>query len=190
MNGQLPEAVRNQHYHTDPIRWTCACHSFLNSRFLLCKHILSCYEPVCNRIDFFRSVQRHREPPFWTHRQLVLQPQYQSSLANTKVDKTNDIRIDEDEDIDPVVVEQDQLVNPEEEENVEADGNKFALNMQIALDIFREQQAKGNEKFEGRFMAMYTSIETLVEEVKELEHRRSMRRTWDARKHPLTMYYN
>jgi hypothetical protein len=190
MNGQLPEAVRNQHYHTDPIRWTCACHSFLNSRFLLCKHILSCYEPVCNRIDFFRSVQRHREPPFWTHRQLVLQPQYQSSLANTKVDKTNDIRIDEDEDIDPVVVEQDQLVNPEEEENVEADGNKFALNMQIALDIFREQQAKGNEKFVGRFMAMYTSIETLVEEVKELEHRRSMRRTWDARKHPLTMYYN
>jgi hypothetical protein len=121
----------------------------------------------------------------------VSQPQYQPSLANTKVDETNDTRIDEDKDIDPAVVEQDQLVNPkEEEENVEADGNRFASNMQIALDIFREQQAKGNEKFVERFMSMYVSIGTLVEEVKELENRRSIRRTWDARKHPLTMYHN
>jgi hypothetical protein len=189
MNGRLPEPVRIHHYYTDPVRWTCACHSFLNSRFLVCKHILSCYEPISDRIDFFRSVQRRREPPFWTHTQLILQPQYQPSLANTMVE-TNHTRIDEDEDFDPAIVEQDKLVNPEEEENVEADGNRFISNMQFALDILREQRAKGNEKFVRRFMAMYASIETLVEEVKELENRRCMRRTWDARKHPLTMYHN
>jgi hypothetical protein len=104
--------------------------------------------------------------------------------------ETNHTRIDEDEDFDPAIVEQDKLVNPEEEENVEADGNRFISNMQFALDILREQRAKGNEKFVRRFMAMYASIETLVEEVKELENRRCMRRTWDARKHPLTMYHN
>ncbi|KAH8656329.1 hypothetical protein BGZ61DRAFT_500287 [Ilyonectria robusta] len=175
-----------KHYHTDPARWTCACPSFLDSRFLLCKHILSCYEPVSDRVDFFRSIQRRREPPFWTHAQLVLQPQYQPLQADTKADETNDVdmdgavSIDSDEDFDPAIVEQDQLVELEEEgEDVE-----------FALDVFREQQAKGNEKFVQKFMAMYGSIETLVEEVKALENRRTMRRTWDTWKHPLTMYHN
>jgi hypothetical protein len=83
------------------------------------------------------------------------------------------------------------LVNrKEEEEEVEAGGNRFASNMQIALNFSQDQQAKKNEKFVRRFMTIYTSIETLVEELKELESQRSMRRTWDARKHPLTMYHN
>jgi hypothetical protein len=96
-------------------------------------------------LNWGRVDPRRREPPFWTHRQLVLQPQYLSSLANTKVDKTNDTRIDEGEDIDPAVVEQDQLVNLEEEENVEADGNRFASNMQIARrNVPRSQQARAD----------------------------------------------
>ena len=197
VNGRLTDRTRIQHYHTDPARWTCACPSFLDSRFLLCKHILSCYEPVSDRVDFFRSIQRRREPPFWTHAQLVLQPQYQPLQADTKADETNDVdmdgavSIDSHEDFDPAIVEQDQLVELEEEgEDVEVDGNKFASNMQFALDVFREQQAKGNEKFVQKFMAMYGSIETLVEEVKALENRRTMRRTWDTWKHPLTMYHN
>jgi hypothetical protein len=82
------------------------------------------------------------------------------------------------------------LVDPKEEEDVEADGSRFASNMQLALDMFREQEAKGNEKFARRFMAMYGSIETLVEEVKALENQRRIRRTWDSWKHPLTMYHN
>ena len=82
------------------------------------------------------------------------------------------------------------MVNPDEEEDVEADDNKFASDMQLAVEIFREQRAKGNEKFVRRFRAMYASIETLVEEVEAVENRRSMRRTWDTWKHPLTMYYN
>jgi hypothetical protein len=191
MNGSLTELTRIQHYHTDPARWICGCPSFLNSRFLLCKHIFSCYEPVSDRIDFFQSVQRRRVPPFWTHRQLVLQPQYQPSQADTKADEINDVDSDEDENIDPAMIEQDQLVEPEEEgRDVEADGNRFASNMQFALNVFREQQAKGNEKFVEKFMAMYASIETLVEEVKAVENRRTMRRTWDTWKHPLTMYHN
>jgi hypothetical protein len=164
----------------------------LNSRFLFCKHILFCYEPISDRIDFFRFVQRHREPPFWTHRELVLQPRYRPSPADPNVNEADNINID-DEDIDPVAVGEDEVViteEEEEEEDVDADGNRFASDLQLAVDIFREQQAKGNEKFVRKFMTMYGSIQTFVEEVKALENRRTMRRTWDAWKNSLTMYYN
>lgn len=42
-------------YHTNPIRWTCACEAFLQSRFLICKHILSCYEGIQEPARFFGS---------------------------------------------------------------------------------------------------------------------------------------
>ena len=66
----------------------------------------------------------------------------------------------------------------------------FAANMQLALEVIREQQAKGNERFGKKFAGMYASLETFVEEDKALENRRTMRRTWDTWKHPLTMYHN
>ena len=86
---------------------------------------------------------------------------------------------------------QDQLVELEEEDaDVEADGNMFAANKHLALEVFREQQAKGNERFIKKFMGMYASLETFVEEVNALENRRTMRRTWDTWEDPLTMYHN
>ena len=43
-------------YHTNPVMWTCACDAFLLSRFLICKHILYCYEPISNPVKFFSGV--------------------------------------------------------------------------------------------------------------------------------------
>ena len=47
-NPQHPLVVRQDllKYHTDPIKWTCACNCFLLSWLLLCKHVRSCYEEV------------------------------------------------------------------------------------------------------------------------------------------------
>ena len=158
---------------------------FLTRVFLLCMHILYFYEPVSDRVDFFWSIQRRREYPFWTRPQLVLQSQYQSLQAGTKADETNvggtdgDSDIDLDGDYDPAIVEQDQLVEPEEEEaDVEADGNMFAANMQLALEVFWEWQLRGTERFVMKFIGMYASLETFVKEAKALENRRTMRRTW------------
>jgi hypothetical protein len=163
----------------------------LNSRFLFCKRILSCYEPISDRIAFFRFVQRRREPPFWTHEQLVLKPQYQSSLADTEVDEIDDILGEDVVPIDPAGIDEDELVITNEEvEDIDKDDDKFVSDWQLALDIFRDQQAKGNEKFLRRFRARFGSIQTLVEDVKALEIERTMRRTWGARKNSLTMYYN
>ena len=62
--------------------------------------------------------------------------------------------------------------------------------MQLALDLFQEQRAKGNRNFMEKFIAANASNRTLVQEVKILQNQRTMRRTWAAWKHPATMYYS
>jgi hypothetical protein len=195
LNERLNEPVRLQQYHTDPIRWTCGCLYFLSSRFLSCKHILSCYEPVSDPVDFFRTIQRRRNYPFWTHQQLVLQPQYRPLETDTEPDKTDDNSKDDkddgddaDEDADFSTVDQDQLIDLEDDS--EEDFDAFAADVQSAMDIVREQRAKGNSKFVQKFIAKHASIRTLVQEVKVLRNQRTMGRTWAAWKHPATMYYN
>lgn len=33
-------------YHTDPFRFVCACPAFLESRFMVCKHLVFCLKPI------------------------------------------------------------------------------------------------------------------------------------------------
>ena len=198
LNQWQTEPSRLQQYHTDPVRWTCGCPYFLSSRFLSCKHILSCYEPVFDSVDFFRTVQRHRKFPFWTHQQLVLRPQYRLSEADTEPNKIDDNSTDdeghedeedeEDEGDDSSAADQDQLVDLEED--VEEDFDGFAADVQSALDITREQHAKGNSRFVQKFIAAHASIRILVQEVKLRRNQHTMPRTWAVWKHPATMYYN
>jgi hypothetical protein len=131
------------------------------------------------------------------HQQLVLQPEYRLLEAKRADDisKSDDGdgdggTSDEEEDIDPAAVNEDQLVDIEEDDDDVEDIEGFASDMQSATDIFREQQDDGNEKFVRKFMAAHASIRTLVQEVKTLQNKRTMPRTWDAWKHPATMYYH
>ena len=191
LNERQTEPVRLQQHHTDPVRWTCGCPYFLSSRFLTCKHILSCYEPASDPVDFFKTIQRRRNFPFWTHQQLVLLPQYRPSEADTEPDKADDnseYEDEEGEDADAGMIDQDQLVDLEEDAEEDFDG--FVADVQSAVDIVREQRAKGNSKFVEKCIATHASIRTLVQEVKLLRNQRTMRRTWAAWKHPATMYYN
>ncbi len=148
------EADHIQRYHTDPVRWTCGCPYFLTSRFLVCKHILSCYEPICDAVDFFRSIQRRRDSPFWTHQQLVLLPRYRPTEAITNIQSdivsSSETEDDNEEDIDLAAENEDQLVDLEE---VEEDIGGFTSDMHIALDLFQEQRAKGNRNFMEKFIA-------------------------------------
>ena len=94
---------------------------------------------------------------------------------------------DNEEDIDLAAENEDQLVDLEED--VEEDIG-FTSDMQLALDLFQEQRAKGNCNFMEKFIAANASNRTLVQEVKILQNQRTMRRTWAAWKHPATMYYS
>ena len=44
---------------TNPARWSCGCPHFINSRFLICKHLFF-YEPISAPVRFFREVRRQR----------------------------------------------------------------------------------------------------------------------------------
>jgi hypothetical protein len=122
-----------------------------------------------------------------------LQPEYRLSetkSADDVGDSADGDDGDEEEDIDPAAVNEDRLVDLEEDDDDLEDIEGFALDMQSAIDIFREQQADGNGKFVRKFMAANASNRTLVQEVKTLQNQRTMPRTWEAWKHPATMYYH
>lgn len=57
--------------------WNCGCESFLLSRFLLCEHIVHCYERPKDPNNIFRIVRRQQTGPFWVHPQLILHPEFQ-----------------------------------------------------------------------------------------------------------------
>ena len=196
--GTEPDRIR--HYHTDPVRWTCGCPYFLGSRFLVCKHLLYCFELITDRVEFFRCIQRRRSFPFWTHEQLVLRPQYRPSEAEAIIDTesgdADDIDADDidsdDDDIDGPGVYRDELVDlqaDDELDDEEADTCGFYL--RSGADIYFQQRAKGNVKFVKKVMesqASGTSIVTMAKEARKRKNRRTMPPTWGNYQHPASMY--
>ena len=74
--------------HTNPVHWTCGCPYFINSRFLICKHLLFFYEPILNPVRFFREVRRQRFPPFWIDKEFPNIGQLKSkTVFQTKIHK-------------------------------------------------------------------------------------------------------
>jgi hypothetical protein len=189
--GAEPESI--QRYHTNPALWTCACDAFLLSRFLICKHIVHCFEPVKDRVAFFSRIRRRRCQPFWVEKQLILHPEYRTSEITTDHNSSSYSSSDSDSesDLDPDALEEDKLVTIEDEPAEEVDLEGFLSSMQSAIDICRGQKAKGNVKFVEAFMAAkgMNQIPKLVEEIRKLENKRTMPLTWTRNEHPATMYY-
>jgi hypothetical protein len=182
-------------YHTDPYKWICACPAFLESRFLTCKHIIHCYEPIVDPLTFFESVQRQRTSPFWNDQQLVLRPEYlRQESQNTVLGDINatDSMIDPESNSesegDSEALEED--IGPDEDsEPMDARADGFITMMQSVVDLFQEQRAKGNDKFLDKVIAANESNRTLLTEIEQLRTKRTMPMTWGPRRHPATMYY-
>jgi hypothetical protein len=166
-----------QQYHANPTQWCCGCPSFINSRFLICKHLVFCYKPILDPVRFFREIRRQRVPPFWTDRQLTLLPEYQPTEAQATfldgdVQDTDEATNNEDplgsgtdDDIDPEAVNEDKLVSDSEEdtdpasnsnqlvmESVESESDDdeiaiFVSKVAKYAETIMDQRAKGNRKF-------------------------------------------
>jgi hypothetical protein len=175
-------------YHTNPVNWVCACRSFLCSRFLLCKHIVHCFESPSP--EFFQTVSRQTTYPFWKDRHLVLRPEYtpmtQSQIQGLDIGGQRDNNAEErqsDSDSYESESEPDEEAVP-----IEVRVAECRKMMQGAMDLFEDQVAKGNDAFLERFMVSTQSIGVLLEEVKHRRNKRSMPRTWGRYRHPATMY--
>ncbi|RIB29617.1 hypothetical protein C2G38_2297448, partial [Gigaspora rosea] len=117
------KALGSNSYATDSKTWTCSCPAYLDSRFLLCKHLVQSVCPI--KPNFFNEVKRYRSPPFWRHKDLI--PLVQG-LGPVEVDETYELEdelntnmsveneFNDETDKDPV----EQLNNETDDELVEA----------------------------------------------------------------------
>lgn len=210
-----PESI--QQYSVNPAQWSCGCPYFINSRFLICKHLVSCYEPISDPIRFFREVRRQRVPPFWTDRQLTLRPGYQPTEGQI-IFSSGDLDSDEtannedfsgfgtDDDIDPEGINEDKLVSDSEEDAdpvsnsnelvTESDDDddeiaSFVSKVEKYAEVIKDQRAKGNRKFLKKAMENTSSrsVQMLAEDILSLQQQQTMPRTWGSRKHPASMYF-
>lgn len=184
-----PEKLKE--YHTNPVNWVCACKSFLHGRFLICKHIVHCFEPPIS--ELFETISRQTMYPFWKDERLILRPEYvprmelgtpgltggeevQDNAQEALLDPSeNELELDEDE-------------KDEEAVPMAIQAAEFRKTMQDVMVVFEDQVAKGNEKFVEKFMASNKMNCTLLEEVKHRYNKRSMPQTWGRYRHPATMY--
>ena len=197
-------AVINDGYHTDPAKWTCSCPKFLKSRFLVCKHILACYEPITDRVNFFYNVARSRTSPFWVHQQLVLRPEFRqvenqgrtTVLSDGDGSEVFDDSEDDTSSIDSAAADEDHLVDPDEDPDEDADDaleedlNAFESDLLQGLDILRDQRAKGNRRFLEKYMSTARPFLKQVREIVARNNQHTMHQTWgQLTKCPATIHY-
>lgn len=178
-------------YHTDPTNWTCACESFLLSRFLICKHILSCYEDVQDPVSFFSRIRRQRHRPFWIEKQLVLRPQYlrlstpvlresdQDSGAESYTTEYGLRDMEEDS----------EEQGESEDETPKAAATRIKSTLDAVKDLVDEQAEIGNTKFLKKVEQANSKNRTLIDEIVHRKGQRTMPKTWIPNSHPATMYY-
>ncbi|KAJ6093841.1 hypothetical protein N7499_003172 [Penicillium canescens] len=183
------EPDKLKEYHTSPVNWVCSCKSFLHSRFLICKHIVHCFES--SSPDFFETVSRQTVYPFWKDERLVLLPEFASREGLRTRKLHGNIEMQDTTLASPLDSSGSESEQDEEDDQeavpLEIQVAEFRTVMQEAIEIFEDQVAKGNEKFVERFIASNQINRTWVEEVKHRRNMRSMPRTWGRCKHPATM---
>lgn len=176
-----------QKYHTDAAKWTCACDNFLQSRFLLCKHIVSCFDNPKDPVAFFSEIRRQRSHPFWVHQQLSLLPEFESSKKILPArESPTVIHSDFDTESLPELHEDDQLVSSEDER---PDAPKLREKLEWLLDEADKQEAHGNPMYKEKLEKDASGLLRAYDDLKKLKNRRTMPRTWSPKKSSSAMYY-
>lgn len=200
-------------YHTDPVAWTCGCDAYLFSRFLVCKHIVHCYELIARgstAAEVFAGIRRCRTPPFWRAPEgLKLLEEYEvegplSEASATRIE-TESLAEEYDEDgaisesdsereseIDDA--EEDTLVPQEDSLVLQADRasqDRYCDNVQWYNDLLQRERLKGNTTFISEMQKCRLpglGIEALREDVEHMESSTTSLTLWGRRKHPASMY--
>ena len=187
LSSRVPEDESFRQYYTDPQKWVCGCEFFLGSRFLVCKHIVHCFEPIAWPLEFFRDIGRQRSSPYWVckNSQLVLRPEFASFAEQV----TTDIS-EVESDIDEIAQREDDLVTLDdvEDSKPEVDLDQFFFTNHRMLDLVKEQCAKGNIEFVRRVIKANGSNQVLLDEIDQLLASRTRPCTWSFKKHPATLY--
>ena len=181
-------------YHTNAMRWTCGREAFLVSRFLVCKHLIRCFEKPQDPVKFLGRIRRQRSCPFWIEEQLILRPEFGASGSSHTTSIFEETSMNRDSDSDNCEDSEGQNDEPlaalDDEAPTTYDYPEFQSMMRRAMAIYDEQEARGNKRFVEQFIESNASNQTLVEEIQHRNNRHTMPLTWSRKKHPATMYYN
>lgn len=196
-------------YNTQVRLGTCGCPAFLESRFLICKHIVACYETV--KPSFFRNVRRITSAPYWTADNLVIRPQY--TLPNSsmpaafhfddinasllvgsqtrqieEIDKDDLVDLEDDDDDDDEVITDNGPLQSVEENSLNAFTEIKEL-LQFASNLVDDEQRLANHRFGEKFLSSLRKLKYLKDDVQRRRARRTRPLTWTSEnKHEVTMY--
>ena len=160
------------------------------SRFLICKHVVSCYEDISDAARFFSEVRRQRKCPFWVDRQLVIRPQFKPRAKLLSSDTDADLGSDIDAQSDTERDAESEILNESSGENSESPENyadDVISMMRFLLENLEKQKEFGNTKFLEVFKANNTKNWELAAEIKQRERKKTMPKTWCHNKNPGTM---
>lgn len=195
---------KSQQYHTNPILWNCACPGFLLNRFNICKHVISCYQPIttAQMAQFFLTIRRSTKQPMWKHLLLLLREEYVqqdsgADIAAADVGEDNDGEQDDDDD-DESFAADDHLSEHNEESPDDEEGEdrrQAQATFDAFISLYQQQNDAGNTRFVNvlldnmRGHSFYRSMTNLVDDTDNIRNRRTMPATWARRRHPASMYY-
>lgn len=165
-------------YHTNPIQWVCACPAYLKSRFLICKHLISCCE--IPRLELFDTITRQTSPPFWTDVNLIFLPEYRGDRvmgSDPAENEGEEGQSDADSDGDSATSEVSQD-EEQQDESLEVRQWKFEEYMKNSWALYEEAKAIGNTNFVEAYMALNQKDDTMLHEVQAQRNRRTIPKTW------------
>lgn len=190
---------RLEEYSTDPVSWICGCKAFLQSRFLLCKHLVHCCDPSLVDRDFFLHLRRAHSPPFLLHHKSILLSQYRIAMHNEPRGSVSSLSQFEGQSWDPQDSQETpdeplrshELAEDPEESNERIELANYASVLREVADACDSQHAIGNDKFLEKVYdhrGVGPVMQELVEELRRRKRQRTMPRTWDYN-HPNMLYY-
>jgi len=161
-------------YYVDSDKWICSCLSYLQNRFLMCKHLVKAVGGTSNRL-IYRDFRRSYQYPFLIWNPLgnteSLIPDSGSSSAMIVGERIEGNEVESDEELPPITNEEFEKEMSELEEY---------------LQHMREEFDAGNLRHVRTLMDASKRVRNMIVDIKRKGKKRVRERTWkDSRPHTM-----
>jgi MULE transposase domain len=189
--------INDTSYITDSVKWTCSCPAYLESRFLLCKHLVQSVRPVGP--IFFNEVHRRRSPPFWQHPDLIpleieanmtkqseLESGEEADEENTDISDAEDETDEENMDISDM--EDEMSEGREFDESWEYVYGSVEQSLEKWKELLNSQKEFKDVRFWSAANEAMKGMEKMRMKCEKIDNKRTLPRTWKDND-PQTMFY-
>jgi hypothetical protein len=162
-----PKTENFNKYCTSIENWVCGCPYYLTNRFMLCKHLVNLKGPVDSSL--FKTLKRNNQYPF-----LILDRTPMHVLVHKRNDTYSENNTHSDRET--------SNTNRNETSNANIFENLIDITQQT-LNLLEEQKQSRNILWAQGVERNFNQIKTMVNEINQYKHRRTMPRTWKDHTH-------